>query len=125
MRLTQAVRSVLKPQAVDAQHALLIDGFDRHEMHLRSAGSFADGGGIVGIVFSALPCRPQAGLRPTFFALSNCAQAQLEPQRSALQPVRGHQMGRDDSGIQAQAHQLAGPVVGAGTGFHGHQTTGG
>ena len=113
MRLTQAVRSVLSlagratpqgvslrqsqtvrrdclctgsafTQAVDAQHALLIDAFDRHEMHLRSAGSFADGGGIVGIVFSALPCRPQAGLRPTFFALSNCAQAQLEPQRSAL-----------------------------------------
>ena len=116
MRLTQAVHT---------QHALLLDALDQHKMHLRTRGRFADGSGIVGIVLSALPCRPQAGLRRAFFALSNCAQAQLEPQRSALQPVRGHQMGRDDAGIQAQAHQLAGPVVGAGAGFHGHQTTGG
>ena len=31
----------------------------------------------------ALSCRPQAGPTPVFFALSRCAQAQLEPQRSA------------------------------------------
>ena len=30
----------------------------------------------------------------------------------------------DDAGVQAQGDQLASPVVGAGAGFHGHQTTG-
>ena len=42
----------------------------------------------------------------------------------ALQPVRGHQVGGDDARIQAQGDQLAGPVVGAGAGFHGHHATG-
>ena len=42
--------------------ALLLDALDQHKMHLRARGRFADGSGIVGIVLSALPCRPQAGL---------------------------------------------------------------
>ena len=42
-------------QAVDAQHALLLDGLDRHEVHLRSAGGLADGSSVVGVV-PVLPC---------------------------------------------------------------------
>jgi hypothetical protein len=38
---------------MDAQHALLFDGFDGDEMHLWTAGGFANGRSIVGIVFSA------------------------------------------------------------------------
>ena len=30
-------------QTVHAQHALLLDGFDRHEVHLRPAGGFTNG----------------------------------------------------------------------------------
>ena len=83
-------------QPVHTQHALLGDGFDGNKMHGGARCRFTNGNGIVGIVLSTL----------------------------ALQPVRGHQMGRDDAGIQAQARQLAGPEVGTGAGFHGHQTTG-
>jgi hypothetical protein len=43
----------------------------------------------------------------------------------ALQPVRGRQVGGDDACIKAQCDQLASPVMGAGAGLHGHQTTGG
>ena len=48
-------------QAMDAQHALLIGGFDGNEMHLRAAGGFADGGRVVGVVLAALALHPVRG----------------------------------------------------------------
>jgi len=38
------------------------------------------------------PCRPQSSQRLAFFALSRCARAHLEPQRSALpaHPIAAH-----------------------------------
>jgi hypothetical protein len=39
-----------------------------------------------------------------------------------FQAVGTHQLGRDDACIAPEGHQLACPVVGAGTGFHGNQT---
>ena len=40
-------------QAVDAQHALLLNALDSYEAHLRAAGCLADGGGVVGVVLAA------------------------------------------------------------------------
>ena len=63
-------------------------------MHLRSTGRFTDGGSIVGVVLAAF----------------------------ALEPIRGCQVGGDDTSVQTQRDQLASPMVGAGAGFHGDQT---
>lgn len=87
MRLTQAVH---------AQQALLFDGLDGNEVHVRAASGLADGGRIVGVVLAGL----------------------------ALQAVRGHQMGGDDARVQTHGTQAARPVVGAGTGLHGDEAAG-
>jgi hypothetical protein len=65
-----AVRSALKP--VHAQHALLLDALDRHEVHLRARGGFADRSGIVGVVLTA----------------------------GALAPVRADELRGDDARVQ-------------------------
>ena len=50
-----------------------------------------------------LPCRPQSSQRLAFFALSRCARAHLEPQRSALpaHPIAAHS-GASNCGFQVQ-----------------------
>jgi hypothetical protein len=77
-------------QAVHAQEALLLNGFDGHEVHVGSASGFADGSGIVGVVLAGL----------------------------ALQPVRRDKVGGNDARVQAHGAQAASPVVGAGAGLH-------
>ena len=54
MRLMHAVLGLEAfAQAVRAQHALLLDALDGHEVHLRPAGGFADRRGVVGVVLAA------------------------------------------------------------------------
>ena len=93
MRLMHAVRSGLEAfaQAVHAQHALLLDALDGHEVHLRPAGGFADRRGVVGVVLAA----------------------------HTLAAIRADELRGDDARVQAQGDQLARPVMRAGTGFHG------
>ena len=52
------------------------------------------------------PCRPQSSHRLAFFALSKCARAHLEPQRSALpvHPSAAH-LGASNCGFQVDAKQ--------------------
>ena len=44
-------------QAVDAQHALLLNALDSYEADLRAAGCLADGG-VVGVVLAAFALHP-------------------------------------------------------------------
>ena len=61
------------------------------------------------------PCRPQSSQRLAFFALSKCARAHLEPQRSALQAhsIAAHS-GASNGGFQVESpgarHPLAAPM---------------
>jgi len=43
---------------------------------------------------------------------------------SALTPIRNDELGVDDLRIVAELHQFSGPVVRAGTGFHGDKAAG-
>ena len=83
-------------QTVNAQHALLLDALDGHEMHLRARGGFADGARIIGVVFATL----------------------------ALQPLGRHQVRGDDASIQPQGDEPTRPMVCAGACFHGDEAAG-
>ena len=84
-------------QAVHAQHDLLLDRLDGHEVHLRPTGGFADGRSIVGVVLAA-----------------------GTPLLIGADELRG-----DDACVQPQGDELACPVVQAGAGLPGHDAAGG
>ena len=54
--------------------------------------------------------RTSHGVKPLSFVLA----------AAALHAVRGYEVGRDQPGVEAEAQQLACPVVGPGAGFHRH-----
>lgn len=64
-----------------------------NEVHVRSRGCLADGGGIVGVVLAAL----------------------------ALDPVRSDELSRNHAGIETPLTQLATPVVGTTASLHRHE----
>lgn len=79
------------------QVPLLVDGLDRHEAHLRPAGSFADGSGVVRIVLTAL----------------------------AGHAVRRDEVAGNEPHVNAQQAQSAPDMVRTAAGFHRDQAAGG
>ena len=95
MRLMQRGALFLEAlaQPVQAQHALLLAGLDRHEAHARPRRRLADRRRVVGVVLAAL----------------------------AFHAVRRDEVRRNQPRIQPQRAQLARPVVRARAGLHRHQ----
>ena len=83
-------------QAMDEQNRLLLLGFDGDESHAGSTRGFADGVGVVEVVFAG----------------------------AALMSIGGDEPRIDDAGIVAESAQFARPMVSAGAGFHGDQCSG-
>lgn len=79
---------------MDDQNGLLLRALDRDKPHGRSPGGFADGSGIVAVVFDV----------------------------PATLPVGCHETGIDDARIMPQVTQGSCPVMGARAGLHGYNT---